>query len=107
MLLNEIINSKLDEFIRVYEGTRYLLLFDPEKYDAIYNRIRYLISQKSGITYVYSHNYAIIEVDSFHSFPLEKTLTLHNVIILNQSVFSKNQNNYYYNILLEKNIYIN
>ena len=39
-------------FIRVYDGTRYLVLFGPEKYDVIYNRIRYMISQKSVITYV-------------------------------------------------------
>ena len=38
------------------DGTSYLVLFGPEKYDAIYNRIRYLISQKGGITYVISHN---------------------------------------------------
>ena len=41
--------DKVDEFIRVYDRTRYLALFGPEEYDAIYNRIRYLISQKSGI----------------------------------------------------------
>ena len=31
----------------------YLVLFGPEKYDAICNRIRYLISQKRNITYVF------------------------------------------------------
>ena len=51
-------------FIRVYDGTRYLILFGSEKYDSIYNRIRYLISAKSGITYITSHNYAKIKVDS-------------------------------------------
>ena len=30
---------KVDEFIRVSDGTRYLVLFGPEKYDAIYNRL--------------------------------------------------------------------
>ena len=33
-------------FIRVYDGNRYLVLFRSEKYDAICNRIGYLISQK-------------------------------------------------------------
>ena len=33
------------EFIRVYYG-RYLVLFGLKKYNAIYNRIRYLISLK-------------------------------------------------------------
>ena len=35
--------NKIDGFIRIYEGIRYLVLFGSEKYDSIYNRIRYLI----------------------------------------------------------------
>ena len=50
--------DKVDGFIIVYDGATYLLLFGPKKYDAIYNKIRYLIVQKRGITYVISHNYA-------------------------------------------------
>ena len=50
--------DKIYGFIRVYDGTRYLVLFEVEKYDFIYNRITYLIGVKSGITYVISHNYA-------------------------------------------------
>ena len=73
-----------------------------EKYDAIYNRIRYLISQKSGITYSVSLNYAGIKFDSFDYLPLEKILTLYNVIILIKSVFYRNQINYYYNMFLER-----
>ena len=38
--------DKVDGFIKVSDGTTYLVLFDPEKYDAIYNNIRYLIRQK-------------------------------------------------------------
>ena len=72
--------DKIDEFIRVYDGIKYLLLFGPEKCDTIYNRINYLVSQKSGITYVISHDYARIKVDSYDALPLEATLTLHNVI---------------------------
>ena len=37
-----------------------------EKYDFIYNRIRYLIGVKRGITYVISHNNAKVKVDSSH-----------------------------------------
>ena len=33
---------------------RYLALCGPEKYDAIYNRIRYLINQKSSVTCYFS-----------------------------------------------------
>ena len=94
--------DKIDRFIRVYDGTRYLVLFGPEKYDAIYNRIRYFISQESDNRNVISHSYARIKVDSYDSLPLEKTLTLHNVIILIKLVLNKNQKHCYYNIFLEK-----
>ena len=47
---------KIDGFIRVYDGTRYLVLIGGEKYDSIY-----LVGVKSGITYVISHNYAKIQ----------------------------------------------
>ena len=56
--------DKVNEFITVYDGTRYLALFGDEKYYFIYNRIRYLIGVKSGITYVISHIYAKIKADS-------------------------------------------
>ena len=48
--------NKIGGFISVYDRSRYLVLFGLEKYDAIYNRIRYLnlISLKSGMTYVFS-----------------------------------------------------
>ena len=64
--------NKIYEFVRVYDGTRYLLLFWGQKYDFIYNSIRYLIQGKSSITYVIFHYYAKIKVDSFDSLPLEK-----------------------------------
>ena len=97
--------DKVEGFISVYDGTRYLVLFGPEEYDAISNRIRYLSSQISGITYVISYNYARIKIDLYDSLPLEKTLTLHNVVILIKSVLNKNQNHYYYNMFLEKGSY--
>ena len=64
--------NKIDGFIRVYDGTRYLVLFGSEKNDYIYNMIRYLMSVKSGIAYIISHNYAKIRVVSYDSLPLEK-----------------------------------
>ena len=57
--------------------------------------MRYLISLKSGITCIISHNYATIKVDSYDSLPLEKEVTLHNVIIIVKSVWNKDKNNYY------------
>ena len=89
--------DEVDGLIRVYDETRYLALFSPEKYDVIYNRVRYLTSQKIGIIYVIIYNYARIKIDSY-----EKTLPLHNVIILIKSVFNKNKNHYYYDIFLRK-----
>ena len=57
-----------------------------EKNNALHNRISYLKSYlkslKSGIAYVFTHNYARIEIDLHDFLPLEKTLTLHNVIKL-------------------------
>ena len=60
--------DKIDWFIKVYDGTRYSELFGPEKYDAIYDRIRYLISQKSCIRYSINHNFARIRIDPYNSF---------------------------------------
>ena len=48
--------DKIDDFIRVYDGIRYLVLFGNEKYDFLYNRIRYLVSVKNDITYTISQN---------------------------------------------------
>ena len=42
--------DKINGFLRIYDETRYLTLSGSGKYDATYNRIRYFISLKSGIT---------------------------------------------------------
>ena len=97
--------DKVDGFIRVYDETRYLVYFGPEKQDPIYNKIRYLIIQKNDVTYVISHNYVRIKVDSFDYLPLEKTLILHTVIIHIKSVLNKDQHHQYYNKFLEKCLY--
>ena len=94
--------DKIDGFIRVYDEARCLVLLRPEKYDAIYNRIRYLISINSGIKYIFSHYYMKIKNDSHDSLHIEKILTLHNVIIFIKLVLNKDENHYYYNIFLEK-----
>ena len=65
--------DKVDVFIRIFDGTRYLALFGGEKNDFIYNRIRYLIELKSSINYAISHYYAKIKVDSHDSLHLEKS----------------------------------
>ena len=57
--------DRIDGIIRIYDGTRYLKLFSTKKYDAIYDRIRYLISLKSSITYIFFLYFAKIKVDSY------------------------------------------
>ena len=96
--------DKIYGFIRVYDGTRYLVLFGGEKYDSI-SRVRCPIGVESGATHVISHNYAKIKVDLYNLLPPEKPLTLHNVITLIKAVFDKDRNNYYHNIFLEKGSY--
>ena len=61
-------------------------------YDTIYNRIRYLVSLKSGITYAFFYL-----LDS-----LSIMLILNNAITLIKSVFNKNRTHQCYNILSEK-----
>ena len=46
--------DKTDGFIRIYDKTRYFTLFGSEKYDNIYDTIRYLISLKTCITHIFS-----------------------------------------------------
>ena len=64
--------------------------------------MRCLIELKSGITCVFSHNYAKIKMDSVDDLSSEETLSLHNFIILINLVFDKDQSRYYYNIFLQK-----
>ena len=48
-----------------------------------------LIGLKVGITYVDSHNYTKIKIDSVTGLLLEKTLSIHNAVILIKSIFNK------------------
>ena len=71
--------DKIDGFIRDYDEC--LLIFRPEKSDAILNRNSYLTGLKRGITYVVSDNKAKLKIDLDDDIPLEKTLALYNVVI--------------------------
>ena len=95
MRLVRIMFNKVNGFIRDHNGTKYLTLFGPEKYDAIFDKIRYLIKLKSSIAYVDSLNYSMVKIVSDDDFPLGKILTMHNVIILITLVFDKNHNQHY------------
>ena len=74
--------DKIDDFIKIYDGIRYLVLRDYERYNAIYDRIKYFVSEKSGIINSINHNFERIRIDS--------------------SVVTKNKNYYYYNIFFKK-----
>ena len=76
--------DKIDGFIKVYDVTRYLVLFGPERYDASYNKIRNLISKKGGITYTAGHNFLRIRIDSYNFSPSEKASIFHNIITLTE-----------------------
>ena len=84
--------DETDGFIKIYDGIRYLVLFNHRLYDKIFDRIKYLISEKCGITESINHNFGRIRIDSYNSLPIEKILTFHNVIILINSVVNKNKN---------------
>ena len=70
-MINKDSNDELKKMI--LKIIRCLVLSGREKCDSIYNRIRYLMSVESGITYITSRNYAKVKVDSHDSLPPEKT----------------------------------
>ena len=85
-------SDKMDGFIRIYDGTRYLTLFASEKYDAIYSRIRSLTSLISGIIYIF------LKLIPMFVWLKKK----YCVLILVKSVLKKDKNHYYYKIFSEK-----
>lgn len=44
---------------------------------------------KSNISYVVSHKYTEVKMNSTDDLPLEKAITMHNVIMIIKSVFIK------------------
>ena len=101
-LLLNLIFDHIDGFIRIYNGTRYLALFGKEEYEVIQNRIRHLISRKSRITFIITHYFSKLKVDSCDSLPAENMLTLHTVIIHIKPVLDKDKNHYYSKTFFEK-----
>ena len=75
--------------------------------DKVCYKVEYLTSKKTGITNSISYNFEGIRIDSYISLLTKNILTFHNIIILIKSVVNKNENNYYYNIFLEKCSYKN
>ena len=62
--------------------------------------IKYLVSDKNGVTDSINHNFARIRIDSYNSLPIEKILTFHAIILI-RSVINKNKNDY--NYIFKKN----
>ena len=67
-------------FMRVYNWTRHSMLYGPGKYDAISNKNKYLIRQKSGVTCAIYYTCSRIKIDLHDSLRLEKVSTLLNVM---------------------------
>ena len=67
--------------------------------------VKYLISEKSGITDSINYSFGNIRIESYNYLPIEKIFTFHNVIILIKSVVNKSKDEDYYNMLLEKKSY--
>ena len=86
----------------VFDGKiKHLVLFDYELLHKICDKIKYVISKKSGSKN--SINYNLERSKLIHViFCLLKRLTFHNIMIPIKSVLNKNKNKYYYNIILEK-----
>ena len=64
--------KKIDWSIKTYDEIRYLVLFVSERYNPIYNRIRYLISEKSGFTDSINPNFASMRINSYNPLPISK-----------------------------------
>ena len=62
--------DRIDGFIKIHNNIKYLVLFD-EWCEKICDRIKYLISEKSGITDSINHNVARISIQSYDSLPIE------------------------------------
>ena len=97
--------NKIDGFIIAYDLTKYLILPRPEKYDTVFNKIRYPIALKSSGPYVDSFNYAKIQNWFRWWFDSSQTLPMHNVVMIIKLAFNKNHNEYYCKIFLEKCLY--
>ena len=92
--------DKIYGFVRVCAGVfRHLVLFGYRLFDKISYKIKYLISEKSGITDSVNHNFREIRIDSNNSLPIEKIFTFNDVIILIKSVVDKDKNYYYYDLV--------
>ena len=71
--------DKIVGFIKVHDQIRYLVLFDYSYCDENFDKIKYLISKKSGITDSINHHFPRIKIGSYNY--------LHIKINLLQNIF--------------------
>ena len=89
----------LDRFVKSYDETRHVLLFDSENYAAIYDEIRYCRSLKSSITYIC---FSLLNDNQSRFLWFFTYRKKHWDVIIH---INKDQNLYSYNIFLEKRSY--
>lgn len=89
---------KVDRYIRKYDRNKCLVLFhSDEKYERIVDRIKYIMLQNK-ISDVYSYKYLKMKINS-DALSLEKTVNMHNLVLLVNSVLNKNHNHYCFQVL--------
>ena len=65
--------DKIDGFIISLDGEiKHLILFDYRLFNQIFNKVKYLITRKSGITNSFTYNFGKIRIDSYNSLPIKK-----------------------------------
>ena len=57
--------DKIDVFMKIHDKTTYLVLFDYSYCDKISDKVKYLISEKSGIIDSINHYFARIRINSY------------------------------------------
>ena len=71
--------DKIDGFIiALNDKIKHLVLFDYRLLDKMFDKIKYLISKRSGITNGINYNSGKIKIDSYNSLPIKEILTFHN-----------------------------
>ena len=87
--------------LKKYDRTNNLAFFlSDEKQERMLETIRYLIILKTIFQMFILIN--IWKLKLIQTMKLEKTLNMHNVLILIKSISNKNYNHYYHQVFLEK-----
>ena len=82
-------------FIIALDGKiKHLILFAYGLFNKTCDKIKYIVSKKSGYKEYINHNFGKIRIDSYDSLPIKKILSFH-----------KRKNKYYYTIFLEQALY--